>query len=282
MASPILRIENVSKHTGLSSVNSDNIRCLLAVPLNVKKQTIGTLYLFNKLASNISPFAEFTSEELRLISSFTHQIAIAIENHRLYADIHDIFLDYIKSIAAALDARDAYTHGHSRRVAEFSIGIGKELGLSEGELEFLELSATIHDIGKIGIGESVLNKPGKLTDEEYTFIKQHSIRGAEIVKQVDALKLVATIILHHHERWDGSGYPNALSGYNIHIYGRITALADVFDALSCERVYKKAWPMEQIIDFVLSERGRHFDPDLVDMFMQNIERFTEIAAKYQD
>ncbi len=118
-----------------------------------------------------------------MVSSFSHQVGMAIENHRLYSDIHNIFLDYIKSIAAALDARDTYTHGHSRRVAEFSIGIGKELGLSEGELEFLELSATIHYIGKIGIGESVLNKPGKLTDEEFLIIKSHVVKGSKSLSQ---------------------------------------------------------------------------------------------------
>jgi response regulator RpfG family c-di-GMP phosphodiesterase len=142
----------------------------------------------------------------------------------------------------------------------------------------------MHDIGKIGIPDAILLKPGKLDADEYEVMKTHSSIGYDILKYSSRplLKAAAIIAREHHEKWDGSGYPNALNGSDIHIYGRITALADVFDALSCERVYKKAWPMEQIIDLVSQERGRHFDPDLVDMFMANLERFREIAAKYQD
>ena len=271
-------IENVSKHTGLSSVNSDNIRCLLAVPLNVKKQTIGTLYLFNKLASNISPFAEFTSEELRLISSFTHQIAIAIENHRLYADIHDIFLDYIKSIAAALDARDAYTHGHSRRVAEFSIGIGKELGLSEGELEFLELSATIHDIGKIGIGESVLNKPGKLTDEEFKIIQSHVVKGSKILEPMSRLRVLMPGVRHHHEKYDGTGYPDGLKGDEIHLVARIISVADTYDAMTSSRIYRNGLPKEVAFKEIEKGAGTQFDPKLAISFLNFMKKNTEMTS----
>ena len=270
-------IENVSKHPDLSLVNSNNLRCLLAVPLTVKKQTIGVLYLYNKLASKISPFAEFTSEELRLISSFTHQIAIAIENHRLYADIHDIFLDYIKSIAAALDARDAYTHGHSRRVAEFSIGIGKELGLSEGELEFLELSATIHDIGKIGISESVLNKPGKLTDEEFKIIQSHVVKGSKILEPMSRLRALMPGVRHHHERYDGRGYPDGLKGDEVHLVARIISVADTYDAMITSRVYRNGLPKEVAFEEIKKGAGTQFDPKLTIAFIDFMKKNTETA-----
>ena len=240
---------------------------MLAVPLIVKKQAIGVLYLYNKLASKISPFTEFASEELRLISSFTHQIAIAIENHRLYADIHNIFLDYIKSIAAALDARDTYTHGHSRRVAEFSIGIGKELGLSEGELEFLELSATIHDIGKIGISESVLQKPGKLTDEEFKIIKSHVVKGSKILEPMSRLRVLMPGVRHHHERYDGRGYPDGLKGDEIHLVARIISVADTYDAMTSSRVYRKSLPKEIAFEEIEKGAGTQFDPKLATLFV---------------
>jgi len=258
----------VSKHPELSQVNYDYLRSCLAVPLIVRKQTIGILYLYNKQTTKISPFAEFTAEELRMISSFSHQVGIAMENHRLYSDIHNIFLDYIKSIAAALDARDAYTHGHSRRVAEFSIGIGKELGLSEGELEFLELSATIHDIGKIGIGESVLNKPGKLTDEEFLIIKSHVVKGSKILEPMSRLRALMPGVRHHHEKYDGTGYPDGLKGDEIHLVARIISIADTYDAMTTSRVYRKGLPKEVAFKEIEKGAGTQFDPKLALAFVE--------------
>ena len=269
-------IENVSKHPELSRVNYDYLRSCLAVPLIVRKQTIGILYLYNKQTTKISPFAEFTAEELRMISSFSHQVGIAMENHRLYSDIHNIFLDYIKSIAAALDARDAYTHGHSRRVAEFSIGIGKELGLSEGELEFLELSATIHDIGKIGIGESVLNKPGKLTDEEFLIIKSHVVKGSKILEPMSRLRALMPGVRHHHEKYDGTGYPDGLKGDEIHLVARIISIADTYDAMTTSRVYRDGLPKEVAYKEIENGAGTQFDPKLALAFVEFMKNNEEI------
>lgn len=182
------------------------------------------------------------------------------------------------------ETRSQETGNHVRRVAKYVQLLGELYGLEEEELRLLYSASPMHDIGKIGIPDAILLKPGKLDIDEYEVMKSHSDIGYDVLKNSSRplLQAAAIIARQHHEKWDGSGYPNALGGSDIHIYGRITALADVFDALSCERVYKKAWPMEQIIDFVLSERGKHFDPDLVDMFMENIDSFKEIAAKYQD
>lgn len=182
------------------------------------------------------------------------------------------------------ETRSQETGNHVRRVAKYAQLLGELYGLEEEENRLLYSASPMHDIGKIGISDAILLKPGKLDIDEYEVMKTHSTIGHNILKNSSRplLKAAAIIAGEHHEKWDGSGYPNALQGSKIHIYGRITALADVFDALSCERVYKKAWPMEKIIDFVSQERGRHFDPDLVDMFMENIDRFKEIAAKYQD
>ncbi|WP_420885423.1 HD domain-containing phosphohydrolase [Candidatus Scalindua japonica] len=261
-------VETVSRHPGLSHIKNNNLHSFLAVPLVVKKQTIGILYLYNKQTSKISPFAEFTTEELRLISSFSHQVGIALENQRLYTDIHDIFLDYIKSIAAALDARDAYTHGHSRRVAEFSVGIGKEIGLSDGELEFLELSATIHDIGKIGIGENVLNKPEKLTGEEFQIIKSHVVKGSKILEPMSRLRALMPGVRHHHERYDGKGYPDSLKGNEIHLVARIISIADTYDAITSSRVYRNGLPPEVAFKEIENGSGTQFDPKLVLAFIK--------------
>ena len=270
-------IENVARHPELSHIIKNNLRSLLAVPLIVKKQTIGILYLYNKLMSKFSPIAEFTAEELRLITSFSHQIGIALENHKLYSDIHNIFLDYIKSIAAALDERDTYTHGHSQRVAELCIEIGKELRLSDGEMEFLELSATIHDIGKIGIEESVLNKPGKLTDEESSAIKSHVIKGSKILEPMSRLHALMPGVRNHHERYDGKGYPDGLKGNEIHLVPRIIAIADTYDAMISNKVYRKGLPKEVAIKEIEKGAGTQFDPKLALVFvesMKNKEKMT--------
>ena len=271
----LIWIDNVSRHPDLALLNT-HIRCFLGIPLIVKKQTIGILYLYNKLPSKFSPFSEFTAEELRLISSFTHQIAVAIENHRLYSDIHDIFLDYIKSIATALDARDTYTHGHSRRVASFSVGIGKELGLSKGELEFIELSATIHDIGKIGIKEEVLNNPYRLTDEETKIIRTHVIKGSEILEPMTRLHVLMPGVRNHHERYDGKGYPDGLRGEETHLIARIIAVADAYDAMTTNRIYARALTHELACQELEEEAGAQFDPKLTVAFINFMEKNPEM------
>ena len=182
------------------------------------------------------------------------------------------------------ETRSQETGNHVRRVAEYSRLLGQLVGLNEEDIRLIYGAAPMHDIGKIGIADAILLKPGKLDPDEYTIMKTHSSIGYNILKHSSRplLQAAAIIANEHHEKWDGSGYPNALSGDGIHIYGRIIALADVFDALSCERVYKKAWPIEKIIDLIVSERGRHFDPNLVKLFMDNIDQFTEISYKFTD
>lgn len=182
------------------------------------------------------------------------------------------------------ETRSQETGNHVRRVAKYAQLLGELYGLEEEQIRLIYSGSPMHDIGKIGIPDAILLKPGKLDSDEYDVMKTHSNIGYDILKNSNRpLLQAAAIIAHeHHEKWDGSGYPNALAGETIHIYGRIIALADVFDALSCDRVYKKAWPMERIIEYIINERGRHFDPQLVDMFMANIDRFIEIANKFKD
>jgi len=164
-------------------------------------------------------------------------------------------------------------------VAEYSFILARLYGLSLEESLRLKNASPMHDIGKLGIPDAILNKPGKLTDEEFEIMKTHTKIGYEMLKHSKRpiLKTAAIVAHEHHERWDGKGYPRGLRGEEIHIYGRITAVADVFDALGSDRVYKKAWPLEKIINLFKEERGRQFDPVLVDLFLDNLEHF--LAAK---
>jgi PAS domain S-box-containing protein len=242
---------------------------------NLKKN--GEYYITD---TTVKPILDEHGEIVDYIS-ISHDITELFDlNEEIWQTQHEM----LSLLGEVGETRSNETGNHVRRVAKYARILGELYGLEEEETRLLYSASPMHDIGKIGISDAILLKPGKLDPDEYNVMKTHSTIGYDILKNSSRplLQAAAIIAREHHEKWDGSGYPNALSGNDIHIYGRITALADVFDALSCERVYKKAWPMENIIEFVLSERGRHFDPDLVDMFMENIERFKEIAAKYQD
>jgi PAS domain S-box-containing protein len=230
--------------------------------------------------TTIKPILDEYGEILDFIS-ISHDVTELFDlNDEIWQTQHEM----LSLLGEVGETRSQETGNHVRRVAKFAKLLAELYGLEEEETRLLYSASPMHDIGKIGIPDAILLKPGKLEADEYEIMKTHSLIGYDILKNSNRplLQAAAIVAREHHEKWDGSGYPNALRGDEIHIYGRITALADVFDALSCERVYKKAWPMEKIIDFVASERGKHFDPNLVDMFMAHIERFVEIAEAYKD
>jgi PAS domain S-box-containing protein len=213
--------------------------------------------------------------------SISHDVTELYEiNDEIWQTQHEM----LSLLGEVGETRSQETGNHVRRVARYAKLFGELYGLDDEQVRLVYSAAPMHDIGKIGIADAILLKPGKLDFDEYEVMKTHSSIGYDILKHSTRplLQAAAIIALEHHEKWDGSGYPNAVSGDKIHIYGRIIALADVFDALSCERVYKKAWPIEKIIELIVSERGCHFDPRLVDLFMENIDKFTAIALKYKD
>lgn len=180
--------------------------------------------------------------------------------------------------------RDPETGSHIARVAHYSKLLAREYGLSEKDQDILFFASPLHDIGKVGIQDDILLKPGKLDEDEYEIMKTHSAIGYEILKesQNPYLQAGAIIAMQHHEKYDGSGYFNGLQGEEIHIYGRITAIADVFDALTSKRPYKKAWSFEEAYAFVLNESGRHFDPKLVTLFQKNSDKVRKIYCKFED
>lgn len=182
------------------------------------------------------------------------------------------------------ETRSKETGYHVKRVAEYSKLLALYSGLSEDEAELLKQASPMHDIGKVGIPDNILNKPGKLEPKEWEVMKTHALLGYDMLKYSKRaiLKAAATIALEHHEKYDGTGYPNSIKGENIHIYGRITALADVFDALGSDRIYKKAWKDEDIFQLIRSERGKHFDPNLVDYFFENLESFLSVRDGLED
>lgn len=184
------------------------------------------------------------------------------------------------------ESRSKETGNHVKRVAEYSKLLGLYYGLRGGEkeAELLKEISPMHDIGKVAIPDNILNKPGKLTPEEFEIMKTHAVIGYEMLKHSnrEILKASSIVALTHHEKWDGSGYPKKLKGEEIHIFGRITAIADVIDALGHDRVYKKAWDLDKILELFREEKGKHFDPELIDIFFDNLDEILEIRDSLKD
>jgi len=182
------------------------------------------------------------------------------------------------------ETRSKETGNHVKRVAMYSKELALLYGLSQKEADKLQMASPMHDIGKVGIADAILNAPRKLTKEEFEIMKTHATLGYEMLKcsNKPILQAAAIVAYEHHEKFDGSGYPRGTSGENIHIYGRITAVADVFDALGSERVYKKAWELEKILKLFKEESGKHFDPKLVTLFLNNLDKFLLIRDKFKD
>ena len=195
-----------------------------------------------------------------------------------HKEIEDTQKEIIFTMGSIGEARSQETGNHVKRVAEYSKLFALKYGLTKSEAEMLKQASPMHDIGKIAIPDNVLNKPGRFNEEERIIMDTHVQLGYDMLKHSnrELLKMAAIVAYEHHEKWDGSGYPNQLAGENIHIYGRITALADVFDALGSDRVYKKAWDDERIFKMFKEEKGKHFDPKLIDIFFDNLDQFLEI------
>ncbi len=185
-----------------------------------------------------------------------------------YGKLDATYRSTVLTLSKAVDARDSYTAGHSERVAKLSIEIGQRLGLSIGELETLELAALFHDIGKLGVPDSVLNKPGKLTASEFAKIKEHPMAGVEILKNIDFLRDTLVIIKHHHERFSGGGYPDGIQGEHIPLESRIIAVADTYDAITSDRPYRQGSSHKEAIEELMRSVHQQFDPNIVEFFLE--------------
>lgn len=192
--------------------------------------------------------------------------------------------EVVFTMGAIGETRSKETGNHVKRVAEYSRIFALHCGLSEDEANLIKMASPMHDIGKVGIPDIILNKPARFTPEEFEQMKKHSELGYEMLKHSNRpiLKMAATLAYEHHEKWNGKGYPQGLAGENIHLYGRITAIADVFDALGSARCYKEAWEDDKVLALIKEEKGAHFDPKLVDIFFEHLDSFLEIREKYKD
>ena len=236
---------------------------VLGVPLVVKETLVGVLLVYDKVNQD-----KFSGEDAHLLVTIGSQMAIAIENARLYNVLQDSTLRTVQALANSLEAKDNYTSGHSERVTHYALLLAERLGLSDKMLQNLRYASQLHDIGKIGITERILNKPDKLTDWEFAAIKDHPVIGERIIQTLDFLDEVRAIIRHHHERWDGAGYPDNVLGEDIPLLARIMAVADSYDAMTTARPYRAALSRDAAIAELVHCAGSQFDPRLVAEFLE--------------
>ncbi len=232
----------------------------------------------------LSGWDRLSDIEKKLIRIYATNIAIGFDNISLAREIINTQKEVILTLGEIVETRSQETANHVTRVAEICYLLAKKNGMDEKTCDLLRLATPMHDVGKIGVPEAVLNKPGKLTDAEFEVIKKHARTGYEILKKSNRsiMKTAAIVALQHHEKWDGSGYPQGLFGEDIHIYGRIAAIADVFDALSHKRCYKNPWNLNQIVDLFEKESGSHFDETLTEIFLFYIEEFEAINRRFPE
>ncbi len=225
-----------------------------------------------------------SQSDLKLIDLFLHNVSIAYENLILRIEIEGTQRDMLYMLGESIETRSKETGQHVRRVAEYCRLIALGMGLSEHESEIIEIASPLHDFGKIGIPDSILHKPGKLDGAEWEVMKTHAQIGSELLStsKREILKAASIIAGQHHEHWNGKGYPKGLQGEEIHIYARIAAVADVFDALGSKRCYKPAWTMEKIIELLNEQKGQQFDPAIIEWVTGNMDMMTEVRARYPD
>ncbi len=237
-------------------------RNILCVPVKIKGKVIGVIEAVNKINGL------FTKGDLSILTYLADQVAIAIDNAKLYEELKRTFLDTSEALAEAIEQRDPYTGGHTRRVLNYSVAVAMEMNLSEEEIENLKLAAILHDIGKIGVEDRILRKQGPLNEEEFESMKKHPEIGAEIIKRISSLKGVIPGILYHQERYDGKGYPSGAKDGEIPLSARIIAVCDTFDAMTTDRPYRKGLGVQAALEELKKFAGIQFDPDVVNGFCE--------------
>lgn len=252
------------------SVFLHDIKASLYVPLMYERRPIGLICIDNFTSSHV-----FSEHDLRFLTIIANQAAISIENSRLHQHVRRLFISSIRALANAIEARDSYTRGHSERVTQYSVKIAEAMKMDHHEIEKIRFSALLHDIGKINIKESILNKPGKLTDDEYLIMSQHPVFGARIMEPVEEFKEMLPYMYHHHERYASGGYPSGISGDDIPLPSRILSVADAFDAMTSDRPYRKAMSIEKAISELEKNSGGQFDPRIVSTFCKIINENME-------
>jgi putative nucleotidyltransferase with HDIG domain len=241
----------------LFSLAPSSIREFLAVPILLKNLVCGIIAIGHQQEKGAS------TEALSRLSQLSDQVAVAVSNAELLGELKQLNWETLNALARTVDAKSPWTSGHSERVTQISMQIGKAMNLTDKNLDILHRAALLHDIGKIAVPSAILDKPGRLTQEEFEIVQQHPATGARILEPVSAYREVIPLVLQHHERFDGGGYPGGLTGDSIDAGARILSVADVYDALASDRPYRESWPKEKVMQIIKEGAGTQFDPEVV-------------------
>lgn len=242
----------------------DFVKSLCLVPLRIGKQPLGLLMLGEARQEEREPF---TAEKMQLARSIGEQAASALERVKFFEQLEDSYFQTVLALSNAVEAKDTYTAGHAQRLAEMAVAVGREMDLGAAELEDLRYGAILHDIGKIGIPDSILLKPGPLTAEEWAVMRTHPVIGAQILAPVPRLAGAAEIVRSHHEQFDGNGYPDGLAGERILLTARILAVVDAYSAMLDKRPYRDPLPQAEALAELRRKAGTQFDPQVVEVFL---------------
>jgi HD-GYP domain-containing protein (c-di-GMP phosphodiesterase class II) len=237
------------------------------LPLNSKGELIGILILTNKLSSQ-----PFSQDEQMILSTLANQTAVAIENARLYDELRESFVQSVTALANAIDIRDTYTKAHSQEIANWAAKTARALGCTNNEIDEIYLGGLLHDIGKIGIPDAILQKPAKLDNEEWKVVKKHPTLGADLISPIRRLAGVSPMIENSHERFDGLGYPHGIKGEDIPLGARIISVVDSYSAMLDKRPYKQPYTFENIVRELKDNSGKMYDPRVVEVFLQLIQK----------
>jgi putative nucleotidyltransferase with HDIG domain len=262
-----------------SSIIDYKLRSIMCVPLEVMDTIIGVIYADNRLIPE-----QFTESKLKLLDGFANQAAIALQNANLFEnlqhshkDLQGAYNSTLEGWAKALELRDNDTEGHTRRVTRMTTKLARLMNINDDkELENIRRGAILHDIGKMAIPDEILHKRESLTNEEWDVMRQHPNLAKEMLTGIDFLSPALDIPQFHHEKWDGSGYPNKLKGEKIPLAARIFAIVDVWDAMTCDRPYRKALFEEEVIEYISDQDGKHFDPEIVKVFLNNLNEIKKL------
>lgn len=249
------------------SVAEARVRSAMCAPLLNRGKVLGIIYLDSTDKSNL-----YRKEDLALLSAMALKAGIALDNARLYDDLRNMFFNTVETLVRAIQARDPYTSGHSGRVSRYCLQVADKLGLSTRDKQNVYLTSLLHDIGKIGIPDELLNKPEKLNENETAQVREHVKMGAEMLKAMGEMSAVVPLILHHHECWDGSGYPDGLKGEEIPLISRIIAVADTYDAMTSDRPYRGALTKDEAVAELRRCAGTQFDPRVVEVFIRVVHQ----------
>lgn len=264
--------------TSLPTWYCPTLRELVCVPINGGDQPLGWLLALNHKGSTNIEFEQFGSVEIRLLASVGTILGIHSRNLELYQKQSELFASLVRALTSAIDAKDRYTSGHSERVATVSVALARQLGLDKKAQDTIYLGGLLHDVGKIGIDDLVLNKPDRLSEEEFEHIKLHPQFGYDILRGVRQLDKILPIVLHHHEAWNGKGYPHGLVGSENPLLARIVAVADAFDAMSSDRPYRKGMPDEKLDAILRDGAGSQWDAKVIDAFFEIRDEIRALSA----